>query len=60
MVAEEVLGQLQDKVDLESAKPWPGERTVPQAHSSVIDGMLHMWFGDADNPVLECEPIDLM
>jgi hypothetical protein len=57
--AEEVLGQLQDSVDLASGEPWPGDRTVPRAHARVIDGKLHMWFGDAEKPVLECEPIDL-
>lgn len=57
--AEWVLGELQDLVDETSTEPWPGERTVPRAHAAVIEGQLRMWFGDADNPVLECEPIDL-
>lgn len=47
--AERALEALQNYVDEKSREPWPGQR----------DGMLHMWFGDADNPVLECEPIDL-
>ena len=57
--AEEVLGQLQDFVDEKSAEPWPGERTVPPAHAAVRGSRLHLWFGDADSPVLECEPIDI-
>ena len=57
--AEHALDELQDFVDEESALPWPGERTVPRAHASVIGDKLRLWFGDADPPVLECEPIDL-
>ena len=26
---------------------------------TTIEGKLHLWFGDADAPVLELEPIDL-
>jgi len=57
--AEQALSALQDHVDETSTEPWPGKRTVPQAHAAVIEGKLHMWFGDADSPVLECQPIDL-
>ena len=58
-MSEHALDELQDFVDEESALPWPGERTVPRAHAEVIGTKLHLWFGDADAPVLECEPIDL-
>lgn len=57
--AEHALDELQDFVDETSTEPWPGERTVPRAHAAVVEGKLHMWFGDADAPVLECEPIEL-
>lgn len=58
-LAEHALSAFQDYVDETSAEPWPGTRTVPRAHAAVIEGKLHLWFGDADNPILECEPIDL-
>jgi hypothetical protein len=57
--AEKALGELQDHVDETSTEPWPGQRTVPRAHAAAIEGKLHLWFGDADAPVLECEPIGL-
>jgi len=57
--AENALDELQDHVVEHSTKPWPGERTVPRAHAAVVEGKLHLWFGDVDAPVLECEPIDL-
>ena len=59
--AEHALSELQDYLDETSTEPWPGERTlpVPKAHAAVIEGKVHMWFGDADAPVLECEPIDI-
>ena len=40
-------------------EPWSGERTVPSAHARVVGTTLHLWFGGADAPDLECEPIDL-
>jgi len=58
--AERALNELQDYVDETSAEPWPGQRTVPRAHAAVVEGQLRMWFGNADDPVLECEPIDLV
>ena len=57
--AENALGELQDFVDETSTEPWPGQHTVPRAHAAVIEGKLHLWFGDASDPVLECEPIEL-
>jgi len=55
------LSELQDYADETSTKPWPGERTtpVPLPGAAVIERKLYLWFGDADAPVLECEPIDL-
>jgi hypothetical protein len=40
-------------------EPWPGDRTAPCAHAKVVGDHLHLWFGDADAPLLECEPIKL-
>ena len=59
--AEHALSELQDYLDETSTEPWPGERTlpVPKAHAAVIEGKLHMWFGDADAPVLKFAPIGL-
>ena len=57
--AEHALDELQDFVDERSAQPWPGDRAVPRAHAIVVGTMLHLGFGDADAPILECEPIDL-
>lgn len=57
--AEHAMNELQDFVDESSTEPWPGKRTVPRAHAAVRHGMLHIWFGDADAPELECEPIEL-
>jgi len=56
---EVALDQLQDYVDEASTEPWPGARTVPRAHAAVRGDKIRMWFGDEEDPVLECEPIDL-
>jgi hypothetical protein len=56
--AENALDQLQDEVVENSTEPWPRQHPVPRAHATVIECELRMWFGDADAPVLECEPID--
>ena len=56
--AENALNELQDYVEERSTERWPG-RTFGRAHAAVIKGTLHLWFGDVDAPVLECEPIDL-
>jgi hypothetical protein len=59
VVSERALDEFQDFVDEKSAEPWPGARTVPRAHAEVRGAWVHLWYGPADAPALECEPIEI-
>ena len=58
-VSEQALDEFQDFVDENSAEPWPGVRTVPRAHAEVRGSWVYLWYGPADAPALECEPIEI-
>jgi hypothetical protein len=53
------LDRLQDTIAEETADPWPGRGSLPGAGAEVRDGALHLWYGDAAEPVLAFEPITL-
>jgi hypothetical protein len=57
--ARHALDTLQDYVAEATHDPWPGQRTMPEPQAEVRGSMLHLWYGDADDPVLACEPIPL-
>ncbi len=59
-VCQLALDDFQDVVDETTAEPWPGiGGGVPPAQAEVRGSRVHMWYGPADVPVLECEPIEL-
>jgi hypothetical protein len=59
-VCHRALDEFQDVVDEITTEPWPGtDGRVPPAHAEVRGSRVHMWYGSADAPVLECEPIEL-
>jgi hypothetical protein len=58
-VARHALDVLQDYVAEATHDPWPGQRTMPEPRAQVRGSMLHLWYGDADDAVLACEPIPL-
>jgi hypothetical protein len=53
------LDRLQDTIAEETTDPWPGRGSLPGAGAEVRDGALHLWYGDAGEPVLAFEPITL-
>jgi hypothetical protein len=57
-VSEQALDEFQDYVDEATTEPWPGQRQVPRAHAEVRSSRVHLWYGPADAPILECGPID--
>jgi len=62
-MAFDALDYLQDFVDEASHDPWPGKRRPPKPRAEIRGGMLHFWYGEGDDVVLECDPIpvaDLM
>lgn len=58
-VARHALDTLQDYVAEAIHDPWPGQRTMPEPQAEIRGSMLHLWYGNADAPVLACEPIPL-
>ncbi len=58
-VAFKAMDELQDSVTENTGEPWPGHRTVPAPHAVVENGVLLMWFGDRNHPVLSLDPIEL-
>ena len=56
---ESALDQLQDTLAEETTDPWPGRGSLPGAAAEVRGDALHLWYGDADAPVLAFEPIPL-
>ena len=58
-VAFKIMDELQDEVDEETREPWPGPRTVPEAHAAVEEDVLYLWFGDRETPSESCEPLPL-
>jgi hypothetical protein len=58
-VSEQALDEFQDYVAEATTEPWPGQRQAPAPHAEVRGPRVHLWYGAADAPVLECSPIDL-
>jgi hypothetical protein len=58
-LAWRALDTLQDYVAEATHEPWPGQRSMPEPRAQVRNSMLHLWYGDADSPVLACEPVPL-
>jgi hypothetical protein len=58
--AYNALSSLQDLVVDETAAPWPGAKNeLPVPETAVEGGLLHLWYGDRDEPVLALRPIPL-
>jgi hypothetical protein len=38
---------------------FPGQRTMPEPRAQARGSLLHLWYGDADDAALACEPIPL-
>jgi hypothetical protein len=54
------LDDLEDFVDEATTEPWPAEQGTPPRPAARIEGrVVHLWFGEAERPVLELEPIPL-
>lgn len=58
--AKQALEDLQDYVDEVSHEPWPGLRRPPSARAQVSDGLLHCWYVDGEEVVLELDPVPLV
>ena len=58
-VSTQALDELQDFIDEESHDPWPGVLRPPAPHAAIRDGFLYLWFGEAEEVDIECEPIPL-
>jgi len=56
-MAINALDYLQDFVDEASHDPWPGKRRPPKPRAEIRGAMLHFWYGEGDDVVLECDPI---
>ena len=56
---ELAFDQLQDFVDEKIAMPWPGTRVAPPVNSAIVGTRVHVWFGSATAPDLDCGWIDL-
>jgi hypothetical protein len=56
-----VLDTLQDLIAEDTTEPWPdeGRNPIPRAGTAVEAGMLHLWYGDRDEPDLALRPIPL-
>jgi hypothetical protein len=56
-----VLNTLQDLIAEDTTEPWPdaGRNPIPRAEAVVEAGVLHLWYGHRDEPVLALRPIPL-
>jgi hypothetical protein len=61
--ARSVLSTVQDLVSEELREPWPHKRKRPREMALpgtvVRNGVLVLWYGDEDAPVLTFPPVDL-
>jgi hypothetical protein len=59
--AWQVLNTLQDLIAEDTAEPWPdeGRNPLPTVETAVESGVLQLWYGDRDEPVLALRPIPL-
>ncbi|MGQ0630823.1 MAG: hypothetical protein ACT4P1_07250 [Sporichthyaceae bacterium] len=62
-VVRATLSGVQDAISRARAEVWPSVPGSPSvmahAEARVVDGVLHVWFGDEDAPVLRFDPIPL-
>jgi len=59
-VALSALSDVQDVISIELTTPWPANaHQQPMPNVRVVEGRIYLWFGDAQSPVLTCEPIAL-
>ena len=56
-----VLSSLQDPIAEETTEPWPDTNgaPLPSPEAVVESGVLHLWYGERDEPVLALRPIPL-
>jgi hypothetical protein len=56
-----VLSSLQDLIAEETTEPWPDTNgsSLPVPETAVESGVLRLWYGDRDAPVLALRPIPL-
>ena len=62
--AETVLSSVQDGVTVTLRAPWPlvmvgGKHQMAMPGAKVVDGVLEMWYGNEETPVIRLEPIEL-
>ena len=57
--ARAILSNVQDWIADTSYEPWPGTQSQPNPGAQFSDGILAMWFGDQENPVLSLAPLGL-
>jgi len=57
--AVQVLDDLRDYIQASGHDSWPVAGNPPRSHAQIRASVLHLWYGDHDNVVLECEPIQV-
>ena len=60
MAVRQALDDLQDYIDEASHEPWPGRHRPPRARAEVREGLLHCWYVDGGDVVLELDPVPLI
>ena len=63
--ARQFLSDIQDILVDETTRAWPpvpgrDAGVLPSPGAAVESGVLHMWFGDRANSILECRPVRLL
>ena len=56
-----MLSTLQDVIAEDTAEPWPDASgdPLPMPETAVESGVLHLWYGDRDEPAVALRPIPL-
>src|SRR5260370_14858057 len=57
--AAQVLDDLRDYIQASGQDSWPVAGNPPRSHAQIRASVLHLWYGDHDDVVLECEPIQV-
>ncbi len=58
-IGVQALDGLQDFISEATGDPWPGISRQPIPHGEIRDSFLYLWYGDPDNIVLACAPINM-
>ena len=58
-VSVKALSAFQDEVCELTHEPWPGDHYQPKATGAIEDGILYLWYGSRQAPILECMPVNL-